>query len=282
MIFPMAKPDVDTYRRIFQEIPASIVLLRGREGSIELINAESRKIRPTSATTGQTMREAWPELEGQGFFELVEKVYDTQQALRLPEIELKVDQHGKLVTTYYNMNIQPRIDEAGKSFGVFLFAIDVTETVRNRRVLDEVRERLEFAQEAGGIGTFEWVISTGEVLWTPQLEDQYNIPRGSFEGTYEAWTRRVHPDDLEMAVGWVQRAVAERLALNMEYRVVWPDGSVRWLLARAKVLVGADGKPERFIGMSIDITDSKQLESRLKEANERITNILEEILDGAN
>ncbi|MDF2460634.1 MAG: domain S-box protein [Candidatus Saccharibacteria bacterium] len=276
----MAKPDVDTYRRIFQEIPASIVLLRGREGSIELINAESRRIRPTDATAGQTMREAWPELEGQGFFELVEQVYDTQQAVRLPEIQLDIDRNGEKLTTYYDMNIQPRVDEAGKSFGVFVFAIDTTESVRNRRVLDEVRARLEFAQDAGGIGTFEWVIPTNEVIWTPQLEDQYNIPRGSFEGTYEAWTKRVHPDDLEMAVGWVQKAVAGRKAMNMEYRVVWPDGTVRWLLARAKVMLDAEGEPQRFIGMSIDITDSKQMESRLKEANDRITNILEEILDG--
>ena len=283
MIAKMAKLDVETYKRIFCEAPAAIVVLSGREGLIELISDEARRIRPASNPVGKTMREAWPELEGQGLFNVVEHVFDTGKRTILTEarFSFEPERDGRSVTEYWNLTVQPRHDVAGKIVGTVVFGIEMTETVLGRRALEDTRERLEFAQEAGGIGTFEWVIATNEVIWTEQLEDQYHLPRGSFEGTYDAWTKRVHPDDLDMAVNWVQRAVAERVPMNMEFRILWPDGSERWLLARAKVLLDESGEPKSFIGMSIDITERKQLEQRLKDANDRITNILEDILDGS-
>ncbi len=274
--------DVDIYRRLLRESPALVVMMRGREGRVELVSDMAQSYRPWATLPGKTMRQAWPFLKGTGYFEMYERVFDTGEPMRLDEAMVTSDrgQRGKPRPSWFNINFQPYRDGEGKVLGVLLYGVDVTEAVLSRRALEESRKRLELAQEAGGIGVYEWVIETGEVIWSPEVSEQFGIQHGTFEGTYEGWTKRVHPEDVANAESWVRRAVEERELMNMEIRIIRPDGSVRWQLARARVLVDEQDRPRKFIGMVIDITDRKLLEERLKDANERITKILGDILDG--
>jgi PAS domain S-box-containing protein len=140
--------------------------------------------------------------------------------------------------------------------------------------LRESEERLRLAQRVALVGTFEWNIKTGVNRWTPELEAMYGLPPGGFPGTQAAWEQLVHPEDREAAVSNIERAIKEG-SFEGEWRVIWPNGSVRWLLGRAWIFKDHSGEPERLIGVNIDVTDRKQDEQTLRESEERFRAIVE-------
>src|SRR5262249_19445197 len=136
------------------------------------------------------------------------------------------------------------------------------------------KERLELAQHAGRIGTFEWNIQTDQVEWSATEEEIFGLPVGSFGGRLENWKEAVHPDDRERAVADCLKAVAVRADLSMEFRIVRPDGQVRWIAAQGRVYCDDLGRPLRMVGGNVDGTERKGAEAALKEADRRKDEIL--------
>ncbi len=154
-----------------------------------------------------------------------------------------------------------------------------TAQVRELRVLaqtfqsciDAMRERedrLRMALDAGRMGTWEWNVRTGAVIWSQDLEAIHGMAPGSFGGTLAAFEKDVHPDDVEK----VRRAVAQNFESgnaehHVEYRIVRPDGTLRWVEGRGKVFRDASGVPVRLIGVCTDVTDRKRAEEALRDAD---------------
>jgi PAS domain S-box-containing protein len=130
------------------------------------------------------------------------------------------------------------------------------------------RELLKLIHQIARIGHWEWNAATDENRWSPEIEALYGLPPGGFEGGYQGWARLLHPDDLPGAEADVRRAL-ETGAYFTEFRVIWPDGSVHWLETRANVLKDENGKPERIIGVNMDITERKRQEEALRANEER-------------
>lgn len=143
-------------------------------------------------------------------------------------------------------------------------ARDVTEDERSVSAVRASQERLELAQRAGGIGTFEWDIANGQIYWTPELEALYGVPAGGFEGTLDGFMRYVHPDDHDVAASLIGAALAGQGPYDAEFRIVWPDGTVRWMRARGDVFFDGARRPVRMVGLNIDITDRKVLDNNLR------------------
>src|SRR5262249_62324715 len=116
------------------------------------------------------------------------------------------------------------------------------------RALRERDERLRLAVEAGGLGTWEWTLPTGRIAWSPSLEAIHGLPTGTFGGTFAALEAVVHQEDRER-FGASIRAALQRGEDTIEYRVVRPDGSVRWLEAHAVAFYDAAGRPDRLAGV---------------------------------
>src|ERR1700730_1075192 len=119
--------------------------------------------------------------------------------------------------------------EDGKFVHTRCFTRDMT---RRKQVEEKLREREELlrqAQQIASIGTFEWNIKSGVNRWTPELETMYGLPQGGFPGTQAAGDQLLHPEDRDEAVRCVTRAFKEG-SFEGEWRVIWPDGSVHWLL----------------------------------------------------
>lgn len=136
------------------------------------------------------------------------------------------------------------------------------------KTLRENELRMRLAQEAARWGVFEYNYKTGQNYWSPELEALYGLPQGSFEGTYEAWSKRIHPSDLPT----IERGMAEAKSTgqySQDFRIVWGDGSIHWLFARAKVFYDANGQPERMVGVNVDITERKVAETALLESEAR-------------
>jgi len=162
--------------------------------------------------------------------------------------------------------------------GVVLTFVDINEFKKAETALQRSQARLRMAQEAAGVGTFEWNIQTGVNTWTPELEKLYGLTPGSFEGTYDAWAALVHPEDLPQAEQAVQEAL-ESGRFVAEWRAVRPDGDIVWTLARGWVEMDAQGEPVRMIGANVDISDRKNHEQALAESEARyraLTATLEE------
>ena len=126
--------------------------------------------------------------------------------------------------------------------------------------LQWAEERLRLAVEAARLGPWEWDIVEGKVSWSPALEELHGIPVGSFDGTFDAWKRDIHPDDLPRVLATVTAGLENKTGHNIEYRIIQPGGAVRWLEVRSRLQCDALGRPARMMGVCMDVTERKQVD----------------------
>ncbi|BAU66963.1 PAS/PAC sensor hybrid histidine kinase [Stanieria sp. NIES-3757] len=151
-------------------------------------------------------------------------------------------------------------DQYGQLLRLVGASTDIDERKRTEDALRSSEERLALASQAAQVVTFEWNIETNQVFWTAEEEALYGLTPGSFQGQLENWKQAVHPEDRDRAVQDVLDAVANRTDLNTEFRIIHPDGNVRWLAAKGRTFYDTEDRPLRMIGMNEDITERKQLE----------------------
>src|SRR5262249_52474860 len=128
-------------------------------------------------------------------------------------------------------------------------------------------ERLRLAQQAARIGTLERDVRTGTVTWTPEMESIYGLRPGTFEQTRAAFENLIHPDDRARVKELAESAVKTGEPTSGEWRVLWPDESVRWIAGRWQVLVSESGEPLRVVGVNMDVTERKRAETALVDVN---------------
>jgi PAS domain S-box-containing protein len=134
--------------------------------------------------------------------------------------------------------------------------------------LRESEQRLRLALEAGRLGSWEWHIPSNRVIWSADLEAIHGLVPGSFPGTFEAFQRDMHPDDRDHVLRCVGKTLGGR-DHHIEYRIVRPDGSVRWVEGRGKLLRDERGNPLRVVGVCSDITERKQADEAQRASEQR-------------
>ena len=137
---------------------------------------------------------------------------------------------------------------------------------RERKQAEEAlkrsEERYTLAQQAANIGSWDWDIKTGALAWSFQIEPMFGFGRGEFGATYDAFLECVHPDDRQHVVNSVQACVEKGKNYAIEHRIVWPDGTIRWLSETGDVVRDEEDKAIRMLGIVQDITDRKERESQ--------------------
>jgi len=140
-----------------------------------------------------------------------------------------------------------------------------------KQAQDEIEERkaaehrLEISQKAGHIGTYEIDLVNKTVYWSPELERLFGLQPGSFGGTHNAWFEFVHPDDKQQMIQERDRQLAEGDELELEFRIIHPDGTVRWIFSKGRYFRDKNGKPTKTVGINMDITERKRLERQKDE-----------------
>jgi PAS domain S-box-containing protein len=111
-------------------------------------------------------------------------------------------------------------------------------------------------------------MGTGAVTWSPGLEAIHGFPRGGFPGTFEAFRSEIHPEDRTRVLEAIGAAAEQRRDHHVEYRIVRSDGAVRWVEGRGQVFCDDEGRPERMVGVCLDVTDRKRAEEKFRLALE--------------
>lgn len=146
-------------------------------------------------------------------------------------------------------------------------ASELEQRVEERTAQIEVaKHRLELATSAGQIGVWEYNPMQNKVIWDERMYAIHQVRADKFDSTSQAWARLIHPNDLDESQINDPLAFTQNLLLNNEHRIILPDGSIRYINTNAVAVANEHGTAERVIGISMDITERKQIENSLRES----------------
>lgn len=141
----------------------------------------------------------------------------------------------------------------------------------------EINEkRIKLAQKAANIGSWDWNVLTGDLIWSETIEPLFGFKKGKFKGTYEAFIDCVHPDDRDIVIKSVDESLFKKKKYAIEHRIVWPNSEIRWVLERGDVIRDKNEKPIRMLGVVQDITNKREMEEKLRERKKNLEKIVEE------
>ncbi|MFC5684539.1 PAS domain S-box protein [Flavobacterium sp. MAHUQ-51] len=194
----------------------------------------------------------------------------------LPEINfIKDDISNKNNTININVNFASKKDKTEIPVEVSLNKVTINNkqwtsaSIRNISKQYKISERLKLATNNSSIGIWDYDVINNILVWDDIMMHLYGVEKENFKGAYEAWAEGVHPDDLDRAVLEFQLALKGEKEFDTNFRVVWPNGSVRYLKAKAIVHWDSSGKPTRMVGTNHDITANVEFQNKIKESNER-------------
>lgn len=247
------------FRQLFDVAPVPLCFVN-RDGTLMNVNARFQQVFGYSHDELPTLSEwrqlAYPDPEYRHWV-----VETWEAALRrareeetgIEPIEYRVTcKDGRVLTIVISGTI------LGDDFLVTFF--DITKRKQAEEKVRASEERLRLALLAANAGIWEWDLETGENFWSEELWSLYGIEPHSCEPSYDAWCGTIHPDDRERTEQTALEASRSGTELHAEWRVRGPDGGERWLMSRGRPLFDPYGKPTRYRGVVIDITERKRAE----------------------
>src|SRR6476660_5591491 len=149
---------------------------------------------------------------------------------------------------------------------------DVLRAAQLARELGEEERRLDLAAQAGGMGMWRWDVANDQVWMNEKGRSLFGFASQD-KPNAERFRGRIHSEDREAVRAVAAKALPVGADYETEYRVVLPDGAIRWLHSRGRVELGADGKPYRVHGVSSDVTERKLSEQALLESEMRFRTV---------
>ncbi len=171
---------------------------------------------------------------------------------------------------YYAVRSVPVIDESGelrKWIGAFS---NITERKEVEEELRQSEARLQISQEAGRIGTWEFNIIKNELICSDMIFSFYDLENVEKVVDFELWKSFVHPDDLDFVENELAKNLQGQDTIDVEHRIISNKKRLKWISMKGRVIRQADGKVERMVGVSIDITERKTAEKNLRQSEEQL------------
>jgi PAS domain S-box-containing protein len=164
----------------------------------------------------------------------------------------------------YNRTLEQQVTER-----TLLLSQEIEERQRIENALRQSEEQRRLTMDFTHIGSWNWNIVENTVDWNDNHARLLGLVPGEVESSYQAWRDRVHPEDIHRIEQAVAAALATHTDFEAEYRVIYPNGSIHWLVGRGRGIYNAAGQPLRMLGVILDISDRKLAEaaSILEERN---------------
>ena len=150
------------------------------------------------------------------------------------------------------------------------------EHARTQEELERRKRQHELALRAANAGSWDWDILAGTLSWSDTIEAIFGFSQGEFPGTYEAFLTCVHPEDRSHVVEAVDACLKQGRKYDIEHRIVWPDGSVRWVSETGDVIRNESRRPVRMLGVVKDITHRQTIREELRKARDELEKRVEE------
>lgn len=178
------------------------------------------------------------------------------------EFLLEYSSHSPTEKRWFLLRVNP-IKREGLS-GAVVMHTDITERKRSELSVSESGQRLALATESAHIGIWDWNVAADQLIWDKQMYELYGIREQDFSGAYDAWQRGLHPEDRVRSEAEIAAAIKGSRDFHSEFRVLWPNGEVRYIEAHGLVRRAGDGSAVRMIGVNWDITEQKRTEARFR------------------
>jgi two-component sensor histidine kinase len=266
--------------RLFEQTPSCIAFLSGPNHVYELVNEAHRRLAPGREILGKSARDAFPEIEGQGVFEILDQVYASGRAQTHTGVEIKLaDSAGVLRKHHVDILYQPIAAEDGAVTGIFVEGRDIAQRVAAEAAVRERDERLALAVDAGRMGAWDLELSTGEITLSAGAGAMLGLPAGQTFALadLEGCSLAGEFDRLRAALSEARQR--NDAFFETELRHIRPDdGELRWFLIRGRAEFVAAGGSLRCFGVLMDLTERKAAEDRLhllaREVDHRANNLL--------
>ncbi len=149
---------------------------------------------------------------------------------------------------------------------------DISKSKRDKELMQNMINRYNLASEAAKFSVWEWDIINNKAEWDDRMYELYGLKKAPLNEAFEIWYGGIHPDDRENVLELTNDALKNLKDFKTEFRVLRPDGEIRYVAAYGIVVRDENGRPLKTIGVNLDITDKKLIEQALVESESKFSN----------
>ena len=255
-------------RSLFYQAPGFMVILCGPQHVYEFVNAAYMNVVGERPLLGLTVREALPEVEGQGFFELLDEAYATATPRAAHDVPLVVQAHAGAPArrTYVDFVYQPIVDAAGAVTGIFVEGSDTTERHLAKDALDVSRERLGEGMVAARMAIWDWDLATEQIIFSQNTSEVFG---GTWASIADVW-KAVCEGDLERLTlaGEAAEATCGSYEEVVRIKRAGCDDPL-WLQIHGKFIADESGVVRSVRSVAIDVSGLKYALKALQDAHVR-------------
>ncbi len=259
--------ETERLRQLFEQSPSFIAVLRGPEHRFELVNPGYSQLIGHRDVIGKTLRQALPDVAGQGYYELLDTVYATGEPHigRSAEVMLERAPGAGAERRFLDFVYQPIRGGDGAVNGIFVEGVDVTATHDALTALRDSEALFRTLAEA--MLNHVWTARPDGLLdwFNGRVYEYSGAAPGALDGA--SWADIVHPEDIDAAAARWTAALASGESYEAEFRLRAADGEYRWHIARAVALRGEDGSIVRWVGTNTDMHEQKATAQALADLN---------------
>ncbi len=269
--------------RLIKTVPDGIVII-DRSGRVTFANPAAEKMLGSllNRTLGSTHNDPdWKvtDLDGDPIPDEnlpFRQVMQSDQPVHGAEFAIR---HGDGRRIILSVNASPLHDAQEDFVGVVSAFRDITERKRLADALEEQTQRLLKAQQIARMSFLDWNLKTNHVVVSEDIYRLYGLPRGEELFLPELLAKLVHPEDADKVRRNLELAARGAQALDMDFRVVRPNGDVQWDHAQAELVPDERGEPAALLGTVVNITERKHVEQALEDSEKRLALVFDTVSD---
>ena len=268
---------------VHAQLPVGLIIIEADTGKLLYFNPEAERLlggfHPTDDFDGYT-RYGGEHADGTPYRAEEYPIARAARGETLEQVTLRYRRSASDVAVL-SVSARPVRDASGRVVHAVATLVDVTARRAAQRELAEREERLRAALSASRTGTFRWDIRTNALDWDENLDRLFGLEPGRTARSLDQFVALVHPDDRARVIGACERCAAHGVDFSEQFRVVWPDGTVRWLDDQGRTYRDADGAPAYMTGACVDINElvvarheAERARSEAQNANAAKSNFL--------